>query len=190
MNELSKNQIFKIDDITKLENLIKIVDYCKYKYGNLLMIEFYGIVNNQKIKIFEFKDCNAKNYNLDDAIYENIYYIDLYFLTENNLRIKVMIDKEKKQLTIKKINIDIKVGKNKNDIQVPLQTIDQAFSDKTAKYYEFDTGRIAKYDSKTNAYYTLNSSNCWVPDERVFSWIIGAEYGYNEIHDVNGLKKR
>lgn len=126
---------------------------------------------------------------------------DKEYLESNNIKIKcnqseinvdhyLLLDKEKQNLTIKKVQPDdFQVHFAKKE-EIPIQTLEQAMSDENYIYYEFSNGFIGKEEPEGKAYYSLKGNFEWMEDGRLIAWLYDGEEKYRKItkNDIGHLK--
>lgn len=176
-----ENKKMKIEQIPILENLNEFVNYFEKQYGNVSIIEILKIINDEKITIASFSTVDELKTKVNNDVFSQIDFFEMYFTKAIDSAKKISLDIKNRELTLKSYNLGITAGKESNEFVIPTQTLEQALSDPNSTYYKFETGRIAKYNHENGLYYTLNKKNEWELDGRVFPWIIGAEYDYEEI---------
>ena len=162
-------------------NMKKILDYLTQKYGDISRIELKKYINGELQSIANFSSDYKMIYQIKENYLTQIDLIDIYFVKDRDSLKRMTFNMKTNEFVLKQYDTNIYSGKLNKEIIIPTQTIDQAMSDKDATYYKFDTGRIAKYNYKNGLYYLLNKKNEWELDGRVFSWLVGAEYDYEEI---------
>lgn len=181
-----EDKILKLEEELTISTIQKYIEYFEKEYNKVSIIRIYSINNGQKERQATFLNKEELKKSIDNKYLDKIDLIEIYFINTNSHPIKIKIDKIKKEIIIKEYRLNDNPMTNDN----LNQEVESITFDTNYKYYKFDTGIVAKYDKKTGLYYTLDSQNNWKIDERVFPWIIGSEYDYEEINIEKEQKKQ
>jgi hypothetical protein len=175
---------YKINQINKIQELVKIEKFINENYGNILKIRIY-YPNNYYLQFNSINEMINKFSNDDLKQVDNIHMSvasvkDEVYSIEINL-IEQILEVKKNEIETKEKIIWKKLTEEEENKLLDGDNCD---------YYKFSDGPYVKYDYNDNLFYVTDEDYNWIESSNIIAWFYDSEHEYEVIKKKKGNTKK
>ena len=179
------NKKIDVKSLNTNKELLDVINFLKTTYGQLIALEV--VAQNNNVMGYYTPDQIDESIEID---YSKVGNIRFTLLGINQEIVSAVYDNNEKSINVTILNMDNTISPVKEaKPRVALNALDY-IDDKDCCYYNFENGKIAKYNPKTGTMYVYEIDKGWVVNFEPSGWMYDNNLYYEEVYTTGRGKKQ